>query len=51
MVMAEDRMRWKRVVAEHAMPQEGMLTDWLTDRPTWRLQRIMMTRKILKRLF
>ena len=27
MVMAEDRMRWKRVVAEHATPQEGMLPD------------------------
>ena len=23
MVMAEDRMRWKRVVAEHATPQEA----------------------------
>jgi len=27
MVMAEDWMRYKRVVAEHAMPQEGMLPD------------------------
>ena len=26
-VMAEDRMRWKRVVAEHAMPQEGTLPE------------------------
>jgi len=26
-VMAEDRMHWKRVVAEHATPQEGMLPD------------------------
>ena len=30
MVMAEDRMRWKTVVAElaqHATPKEGMLSD------------------------
>ena len=31
MVMAEDRMRWKRFVTKHAAPQEGMLPDWLTD--------------------
>src|SRR6218665_697794 len=27
MVMVEDRMRWKRVVAEHARPQEDMLPE------------------------
>jgi len=27
MVMMEDWMRWKRVVGEHATPQEGMLPD------------------------
>ena len=27
MVRAEDRMRWKRVVAEHATPQEGVLSE------------------------
>jgi len=27
MVMLEDRMHWKRAVAEYAMPQEGMLPD------------------------
>ena len=27
MVMAEDQERWKRVVAAHALPQEGMLLE------------------------
>ena len=27
MVMAEDRMRWKRVVPKHEMPREGMLPE------------------------
>ena len=27
MVAAEDRMRWKRAVAAHATPQEGMLPE------------------------
>ena len=51
MVMAEDRMRWKRVVAAHATPMKAcFLTDRLTRSPKhYRLNVIRKTLNIYDR--